>query len=88
MTTLHHDDPDETIQPLAEDNTPPASLPDDIPGDNLGPTDLTTDIDIDEAYHEGEASATQANHQPSHESAVESYDPTKAKQEDIDDTSL
>ena len=66
MTAIHHDDPDETIEPLAEDNDPPFSLPDYIASDynssddnydsdddstdTVGPTDLATDIDIDEAY--------------------------------------
>lgn len=81
MTSLQHNDPDETIEPLIEDNDPPASHPDDIPNDEVNDSDLETDSDFDEEYQEGKKSAIGTSNNPEHESAVESYDPNHKKEE-------
>lgn len=77
MSTIIQDDPDDSsIHPLPEDNDTPFSPADDRPATQA--SDITTDIDEDEAYQEGEASAAgQPEQDPSSRSDVEGYDPNK-----------
>jgi len=84
MSSLQHNDPDETIKPLTEDNDPPFSEPDAAgtdAGRRLDPThpatDSASDVDSHEQYDAGEAAAAEAEPAAGNDSGVAGYDPDR-----------
>ena len=91
MTSIQHNNPDETIDPLAEDNDPPFSMPtapagdpddhtDSKPEENqLDPThpatDSESDLDLHEQYDEGLSEAAEASEPSAGNDVVKDYDP-------------
>lgn len=57
------DDPDEPVQPLPQDGSPPFSPPTDVPSDGVTPDHPVADTNIqpEEVYEEGHGGATEAS---------------------------
>lgn len=76
---LLHNDPDETIEPQAEDNDQPFEAPDDngqTPSTNPQGQHTDDGVDEQELYDAGLQEAAEMQDEPK-ESNVEGYDPDK-----------